>query len=325
MKFEDIDPADTRPVLQPAPPLSWLFGGPAERKSWRRYWISDSIQGFANYLTHFALRALPNSWASSTGAWLARLARIRFRNGPFAKRIERNLAWLRPDIAASETRGEEFLRQWWQNHGRVYAEFSIIDRLGQAPHLTLSGLEHLEAARATGRTIILPSVHLATWEIFASLTSSCLNKTFGVFQQQADRFTNRIVEHVRRRTGAIAFSPNLRTTKIIRELLVSGEASLLMFIDEVSNNQIHMPLFGRPAPNHGNVVNILKLAKASNALLVPVYVRRIDGTLFEVVFNTPLEVNHLSNKEGIAVINDFFEPLVLDNLQHWYMLGELRR
>ena len=104
---------------------------------------------------------------------------------------------------------------------------------------------------------------------------------------------------------------------------------MTIFIDEVRDRQIHLPLFGRPAPDKGNAVVAVKLANSSGGTLVPVYLKRTRGARFTLAVLPPIAKAENADKPypvGATILrfNDIFEPLVLENIEHWYMLSELR-
>lgn len=129
MDLTDIPFAETRTPEPSAPGPGALFADSEARQQWLRYWVRDTFQGGANYAGHNALRLLPSGACSRFGAVLAPLARQRNAKRIFAQRIEHNLKALRPDLAADPTAAERALAGWWSNVGRVYAEFSVVDRL----------------------------------------------------------------------------------------------------------------------------------------------------------------------------------------------------
>ena len=60
------------------------------------------------------------------------------------------------------------VRGMWDNLGRVMAEYAHLDRFhwsGNAPRVELTGTEHLDAAKASGKPVLLISAHFANWEI----------------------------------------------------------------------------------------------------------------------------------------------------------------
>ena len=153
--------------------------------------------------------------------------------------------------------------------------------------------------------------------------------TISVFQPQPNRFANRIVYRMRQRYGIRVFPPGQRTAQRLHRLVIGNHAHLVMFVDEERANQSHVPLFGRAVPKRGNAVNVVKLARAADALLVPVYMLRVPGCRFRLTFMPPMELLETGDVKAdiarnIERIGARFEPLIRQHIEQWYMLVELR-
>ncbi|MBD1547806.1 lysophospholipid acyltransferase family protein [Roseibium aggregatum] len=323
---------ETYPDEPSAPPVRDLLARDPERnQSARRYWLRHPLQGTVNRAFHELLRFTPCEVTSGIGAALSPFAYWRFRDRKFARRIARNLKTLAPDLCDTETHHEASVKAWWRNIGQTIAEFSSVNRFWPEGRITIEGMENLDAARASGGPLIFVSMHLATWEaIFAAVQLGLAPPNIGPFQPEPNRFTNRIVYNSRKRRNQYLFPPGQRSAYRLHRLLTGGgAASMTIFIDEVRDNQIHLPLFGRKPPDKGNAVVAVKLANASGGTLVPLYLTREKGARFRLHILPPVPKQPASDTpyplpDTILKFNAIFEPLVLGNIRQWYMLGELR-
>ena len=327
-RLSDIPFSETRPAEPPAPPISDLWSqDPVRKRAARLHWIWHPFDGWLNTIAHHGLAALPASYVSGFGARLAPLAFWRYRRRVFAKRIARNFAALTPGRWQDDEDKNAGLLRWWRNIGRSNAEFSIVNRLWREGRIEVAGLEHLEAAKARGGPVLFTSVHLATWEaVFVAIHEGFAGPSIGPFQPEPSRFTNRIVYGLRKARNQYLFPPGQRSAFHLRRLLAAGEASMTIFIDEVRDRQVHFPCFGRRMPEAGNAVVAIKLANATGGTLVPVYLHRLDGARFRLTIRPPLERAGKTYPvaETVAALNAIFEPLVLANIEEWYMLSEVR-
>ncbi|MBD1545089.1 lysophospholipid acyltransferase family protein [Roseibium aggregatum] len=297
----------------------------------RRHWLRHPLQGSVNRIFHELLRFTPCEVTSGIGAVLSPLACWRYRDRKFARRIARNLKTLAPDLCDTEMHHDASLKAWWRNIGRTIAEFSSVNRFVPEGRITIEGMEILHAAPASGGPLIFVSMHLATWEaIFAAVQLELAPPNIGPFQPEPNRFTNRIVYNSRKRRNQYLFPPGQRSAYRLHRLLTGGgAASMTIFIDEVRDDQVHLPLFGRKAPDRGNAVVAIKLANASGGTLVPVYLTREKGARFRLhilppVPKRPAPETPYPVPDTILKFNGIFEPLVLENIRQWYMLAELR-
>ncbi|WP_319414379.1 lysophospholipid acyltransferase family protein [uncultured Cohaesibacter sp.] len=323
---------ETRSPEPAGPPLAWAFSADRqEKKAWRQFWLQDPIMGGLNYVTHHALRLLPVSGCSRFGAMLAPFARKRFSRSNFSIRIGNNMATLAPNAASSEQGTDALVARWWENIGRVFAEFSVTDRHWDAGLVKISGQEHFHALQRRGKQVIFVSAHLGHWEAQMSILSKALGITLtGPFQPEPSRFTNRLVHNLRKRRRQFFFPPGQKSAIRLHRLLKSQSAHALIYVDDVRDGQIHLPLFERPVPDRGNAVAAIKLAKSTNSALLPVYIYRTSAANYQMTILPEIEIQQRENqdiaiKETIKQINDSLEPAVLEHIDQWYMLAELRR
>ena len=329
--LSDIPIEETKAPEQAPPPLAWaLSADKTEKAAWLSFWLVHPIMGGLNYLTHHALRLLSISQCSRFGALIAPFAKARFSKSLFAKRIETNLKRLRPDLTASRSELDALLSRWWDNIGRVFAEFSIADRHWKSGLIEMSGEEHFHAIKATGQPVVFVSAHVGHWETQGATLAQALDTVMmGIFQPEPNRFTNRLIYNLRRKRGQYCFPPGQTTAFRLRKLLQNNEASPLFYVDEVRDRQIHLPLFGRPLPDRGNAVAATKLAMATGAAILPVFMLRTSGAHYHLHIKPPLEVAASNDRASdieatIEAINNALEPVVLENIDQWYMLAELR-
>lgn len=330
--LESVPFEETYPGEPPAPPLGDLFSRDPERTNAAfRYWLRHPAEGTVNRVVHELLRLTPCEVTSGIGAVLSPLAYWRYKDRKFARRIADNLKTLTPSLCGTQVRHEASVKSWWRNIGRTVAEFSSVNRLWPEGRITIEGTENLEVARAMGGPLIFVSMHLATWEaIFAAVQQELAPPSIGPFQPEPNRFTNRIVYNSRKRRNQYLFPPGQRSAYRLHRLLTGGgAASMTIFIDEVRDNQIHLPLFGRTPPDKGNAVVAIKLANTSEGTLVPLYLTRENGARFRLhilppIPKQPAPASSYPVASTILKFNHIFEPLVLENIRQWYMLAELR-
>jgi KDO2-lipid IV(A) lauroyltransferase len=221
------------------------------------------------------------------------------------------------------------IRRLFATVGRVMLEFSVLDRLWQEGRIAVSGSEHLLAARAAGRPVIVMGLHLNNWEVIGpSLIGLGLAGFKFIYQPPSSRFDHRIAVAARTRYGAIMLQPGVAAARIARRLLVDEQGVLLIYADDERKGRIGAPLFGRPIPERANLSTIVRLAWASGAAVIPAYAERSRGASFQVTYLPPVALAPAGNDpaasltENIHRLDDVITPLVLDRLDQWYMLFE---
>lgn len=330
LQLEDIPFEETYPEEPPAPAVAALWTGErSQRQAAWKYWVSSSLQGLVNTATHHLLAAAPAGAVTAFGRLVSHAVRIRFRNRIFARRIARNLAALQPELNSTPAETRRSLIRWWQNISSTIAEFAKANELWTSGRISVHGHENLEAAKKLGGPLVIVSMHLGTWEAaFTAFHLGLAPPCTGPFQPEPNRFSNRIVYNLRKKRNQYLFPPGQRSAYRLHRLLTGGAANLMIFIDEVRDNQIHLPLFGRPVPETGNGVVAVKLANASAGTILPAYLQR-RGSRFDLIIEPPIPPSgdgkeRYPVKDTLQQLNDVFEPVVLRDIEHWYMLTELR-
>jgi KDO2-lipid IV(A) lauroyltransferase len=186
-----------------------------------------------------------------------------------------NLAWCFPELddaaRAALLRAHfaslgigvfEFVRAWW-------------GRLAPLDHgTTLTGLEHLAAARARGHGVILVSPHFTTLEICVRLLAREVALA-GMYRPHDEGALEWSVRRARAKY-TLAMFPREAVRPAVRHLKGGG---VLWFAPDQQTRRgesVFVPFFGRPA---WTLTSTHQLARLTGAAVLPFcHVRRADGT-----------------------------------------------
>lgn len=244
-----------------------------------RYWLEAAA--FFAVIGFFRLFSIDR--ASAIGGFIGRNIAGRTY---LSRRPLRNLRASWPEKSESEL--AEILRAMWDNLGRVMAEYAHLDRFswnGPNPRITVSGAEYFDAAKKSGKGIILFSGHFANWEILPIPA-----REFGLTGGEIVRHANnpivaRWLEALRSRIGMPEQISKAQGTGRVFTLLRNGEAIMLL-ADQRASEGILVPFFGRdafttPAP--------AILALRLGVPIVPVANRRTGGAHFHMQIYPAIE------------------------------------
>lgn len=168
---------------------------------------------------------------------------------------------LRENFAALGTGLFEFARAWW---GSLAAA-----RRG----LHLEGLEHLEAARAGGRGVILVSGHFTTLEICGRLLCDRVPLA-GMYRPHAQPVLEWAVKRGRLRY-AVAMFGREELRPAIRHLKAGGVLWFAPDQETRRGDSVFVPFFGRPASSLTSTHQLARLSGAT--VLAFAHERRADG------------------------------------------------
>jgi Kdo2-lipid IVA lauroyltransferase/acyltransferase len=310
-----------------APPLHWLVANAKRRGPAWSYWVVDPLVGLYNAILHYAMRLLPIDSCSNLGAFLSFYDPFFFRESDTRARK----AWINLRSEESDPASvDAAMRRLWRCISRTMAEYSVIDRLWDAGRISVEGMEHLYAARAADRPLLIAALHLGNWEV-AMIPGTMLGFAgSGIYQPQENRFNTRLAVNTRNRynvgqVSAGGFGPGAMLTAL-GALQKKRGGPFVIFVDEIVRGRVNAPAFGRPLQTKGNIGLVARLAARTNAAVIPVYCVRVDDSAnFIVHVLPPIELLQTANHKADVInnvdrINAVIEPIVRKYLDQWYFL-----
>ena len=221
--------------------------------------------------TWFAARGarLPQAWLLRLGAllaWrgaplLARRRRIARRNLELcfpALEARARRALLRDTLRDTVVGALETLRAW-------YAPSATLRRLYE-----VDGLEHLRAARAAGRGVLLVTAHMPHFELCGRLLGEALGDKVALHaRRHNDPCVDAWIDAGRR--GAFSRTIAKKDKAALLETLRGGEAVLYLGDQDFSYHHAFVPFFGVPA---ATVTALPELMRATGAVALPLWMQR---------------------------------------------------
>ena len=304
-----------------APPLRGLLGSAEQRRCAFQYWGVDTAVGAFNSLIHHGLRLLPIDWCSAIGAYLGQTSPSRYRESD--ARARKVFIRLRPE-ASDPAWLNAAMKRLWRNVGRTMAEYSVLDRLCEAGRIEVEGVEHVDAARASGKPTLFACLHLGNWETGVRVIVEAGHSLSAYYLPPENRFEHRLVKKVRDRYGVTTIPPGPYNNRAVLRLLRENKNVFMFYIDEFIRDRVHAPAFGRELQPTGNIAYVARLAAMSGANVVPVYSVRVgDSARFKVSFLPEVELantgdRHADTMTNIARLDAVIDPIVRANLDQWY-------
>lgn len=263
------------------------------------------------------LRLFSLDRASAIGAWFGRTVLA-----PFG-RSKSTFATLRtayPDV--DDAAAKRLLTGMMENLGRIVAEMAHLESFvtpAGAARLTFEGVEHLRAAEAQGRGVMVISGHFGNWELVTPALHRLGAELSIVTRPPNNPWVAAWIASLRARVGAVHQIPKGRDgTRAMFSTLRRGE-TLLMLIDQHLAQGIPAPLFGVAAmTTHAPAI----LAERLNVPVVPMSVRRTEGAHFQIGFHPAVEFAHSGNSardilEMTTALNGFIEAEIRRRPEHW--------
>ena len=230
------------------------------------------------------VRALPHGASRRLGAALGALAGLVDRRR--RRTADENLAAAFPEKTAEER--SRLVSACFRHFGAAFCDAlsaARFDRVELCRRVTTVGLDHLAAAEAAGRGVIVLSAHFGNWEIVPALIATARGPMATVGRPADNPYVDRWIEQIRTRFGNRSLSKRGSVRELFRILAGGGRVGLLIDQRVRPEEGIDVPFFGRPALTSPIVA---RLALRTGAPIVPVFGDHLPGGRYRVEFHPAL-------------------------------------
>lgn len=274
--------------------------------------FGDRLQamGAAAFLGLF--RILPLDLASAVGGAVARAVGPRLG---VSKRARRNLKAAFPALSPPEI--ERIVRAMWDNLGRVIGEYPHIARIRVFPpgdRVEVRGIEHVEAALAAGRQMILFGGHLGNWEIGPHATTQYGLAAVLIYRALNNPLVDAMLMGLRGDRGELLPKGAVASRGTLAAL--RDGKHLLLLVDQKLNDGIPIPFFGRDAMTGPAVA---RLGQRFDCDVLPARTERLGGAHFRLTVYPKLDLSG-DAADVMTRINATLEGWIRERPEQWLWL-----
>jgi KDO2-lipid IV(A) lauroyltransferase len=241
-----------------------------------------------------------------------------FRKRTIAKK---NILIAFPDF--NEKSINEMIDSMWKNIGRIFGEyihinkFSIIDNNNKK--IIFTNRNNVEILKKNNNPIVFFSGHFANFELMAKCLRELGFNIGAIYRPLNNIFLNPIMEFIRKKyICPIQIEKGSNgTKKLIRH--ISTNNPLALMVDQRLSSSIRVPFFDQPATT---TITPAQLAIKYDALLVPVFLKRLEKTNFEFFIEEPLITNRTNDYDKdifniTQIMNIKIEEFIKRDPAHW--------
>ena len=235
---------------------------------------------------------LPRRWLMRGG----RIVGMLFARLPGERRhvAATNLALCFPEL--DDAKRAAMLEENLRDAGAMLAEFALAwmgsDAAIARTPVTIDGLEHLHAARESGRGVLLVGAHFSHLELCARLVSQRI-AIAGMYREHADAAFEWAIKRARLRYADAMFAKDeLRAS--IRYLKNGGTLWYAPDQDMRGKESVFAPFFGIPA---STITATHHLARLSGACVIPFFHKRTEDG-YAIRLEAPLD--HFPSADVVA-------------------------
>lgn len=274
------------------------------------------LEAFAFDAFTAAMRLLPVDWASAFGGALTRTL------GPLTgahKTADRNLRLAFPE--KDEAWRADILKKQWDEVGRTFAEFPIMDRIILSPdRVEIENAERLAQIAADREPVVFISGHFSNWEVMpAAIVQSGVDCQI-TYRAANNPYVDARIRKSRFRYGVRLFAPKGGDgAKELLAALKTGQSVALMN-DQKFNGGVAAPFFGHLAHTAPGPT---RLALRFGTVLQPMTVERTRGARFKAVVHDPISLEHTDDRTadieaGVRRINAMVEAQIRKRPHEWF-------
>jgi KDO2-lipid IV(A) lauroyltransferase len=212
------------------------------------------------------------------------------------------------------------IRDVWSDLGAGLYEFARLGRLSKDQfrnEVRVVGEDHLRAAHARGKGVVLVTGHLGNWE-YASWAAALTGlPIMAVARRMKNPWVNHWITALRARSGCNVIMHKNAVRESVRQLREGGVVGLL-FDQRITAGGLQVPFFGRPAHTTGMPA---LLALRMECPIVPLRSWRENGRI-TVEFLPPLEIEPgPATPERVEAVtrqlNDMLERWIKERPSQW--------
>ena len=219
--------------------------------------------------------------------------------GPlFRKKIiaKKNILIAFPDL--NENSINEMIERMWKNIGRIFGEYIHINKFSimdlKKIKIGFANKNNFEILKKNNKPVVFFSGHFGNFELMAKCLQELGFNIGAIYRPLNNIFLNPIMEFIRKKyiCSIQIEKGSAGTKKLIKH--ISTNNPLALMIDQRLSSSIRVPFFNQPATT---TTTPAQLSIKYDALLVPVFLKRLKKTKYEFFIEEPLVVKKTNNYE----------------------------
>jgi lauroyl/myristoyl acyltransferase len=279
------------------------------------------------------MRHLPVTWVSAIGGYLgARYGReLIAERHAWVAQLSRNF-----EFFLGITDPDEQLRHviaYTRRFGRIYAEYTALQRLVAQGRVEVVGREHLAGV---SRPSIVVGCHLSNWELAGYVLLMLEGDACALYLRQDNPVRELVAAQARRswhdstrNLELVPASPRaMWQPRAMRQLVraLNSGRNMLIYIDEPRSDYVWAPSLGRKLPEAGNRWLTARLAVRHQLDILPVHVETLGVARYRIVISPRLSPGKGDEAACIRALADemdrWLETWIRPDLENWYSLKD---
>ena len=213
----------------------------------------------------------------------------------------------------------------FMNHGDILIDairYSYMDDDEIRNNIKVEGKEHLDAALADGKGLMMITGHVGNWEILTHVSRILCIQFCVMADVRKDPRLEDIINDIRSRSGATILPPKGKALMLIRELRKGSTIGMVIDQRGKEGDSVFCDVLGLPAPTNPAPAFI---AMKGNALILPVHAIKNRDT-YTIHFSPAVDANSFgTGKAAIQALSDYMQSwvstVVRQHPDQWFWLN----
>ena len=288
----------------------------------RRSRLRDVAEYASVRAVEFAFAAMPIRMALACGRALGLWLRLWDKRHRTV--AEENAAWA---LGLSPEDARAFVRRVYRNFGATLIEGLIIPhilrRRSFADFTQLEGLEHVRAALAKGRGVIILTAHLGNWEFAGLAVTEATGNLLAVARPMDNPLLDKNARRLRERLGQTIVDRSRGALRAVIGRLHEGGCVAMLIDQNHRRAPVFVPFFGKLA---ATVPSPASIALKHNVPVLAAYTWRHETRFFHYVHcDPPFELIRTGDHKADVVANTAMftrriEEFVREHPDQWFWL-----
>ena len=272
------------------------------------------IQYFIIIILFFIFRFIGLKFSTFLSGKLFTLVGPLFRSN---KLIHSNLSRALPNLNYNQR--QKILEDMWLNYGKIFAEYMFIKDFRQLKKLekniVVENQEVLEKIKNSTQPVIFISGHFNNFELMAMHIEKSGVDLAAIYRPLNNQFLNPIMEKIRKKYICMKqIKKGKSGTKEILKYFRKG-TSIALMIDQRVSEGIKVNFFNNAALT---TTIPAQFVKKFQALIVPVYIQRLNNNNFKIKIFDPLNFSKNETLESITLkLNHSLEEMIKNKPEQW--------
>lgn len=279
-----------------------------QRHLWRTRAIEWVLYALA-YAFRIVTRPFPVWGLSAVIAPVA--ARLTLLIPRFRSRIVDNLDLVWPDLPAEQRR--RLSRVSVEEFTHLAVEYGHLERFLDGVEADVEGIEHLAAARASGRGAVIVTAHFGNWEVARKVALRAGYEIGIIYRAFNNRYLDRYAVALIGCAGLPVLHKGRQGMRALLDHVKKGGMAMIL-VDQRNSGAPFIDFLGVPAET---VTVAATLAGRADAVLIPVRAeRRTAERRFHVSFEAPVPPG--PSEEMMAEINRRIGAWIEQTPEQWF-------